>query len=228
MRTKVIVSWSSGKDSALTLNALHRSPEYEVVGLLTTMVNADRSVSMHGVPERLLDQQAASLGLPLVKVLIEPNAPNEHYEAQMRMALGGFKDSGVSHVAIGDIYLQDLRRYREEKLALMDMHGVFPLWKKDTHELARAFLEQGLKAVVTCVDTQLLDGRFAGRFYDQAFLDELPREADPCGENGEFHSFVFGGPGFRQEVAFSIGKMMMRDGRFRSVDLIPASRSREP
>ena len=221
MREKVVLSWSGGKDSALVLHALREAGAYEVVALLTTITEDYDRISMHGVRRVLLEQQAESAGIPLEKVPLAKNESNEGYESKMRVVLERFKEAGVSHVAIGDIFLEDLRRYREERLSSMGMKGLFPLWKRDTGELARAFLEQGFKAVITCVDTELLDGRFAGRAYDEAFLAELPDGVDPCGENGEFHSFVYDGPVFRRGIRFALGERVLRESRFSFCDLVP-------
>ena len=221
MRTKVLVSWSGGKDCALALHAVRESGPYDVVSLLTTVSEDSNRVSMHGVRRELLRQQAESLGLPLQEI---PIAPSDGYEATMRTILGRFKEEGVSQVVIGDIFLEDLRRYREEKLALIGLEGLFPLWGKDTTDLAHAFLEQGFKAVITCVDTDLLEPRFVGRRYDAALLRELPPGVDPCGENGEFHSFVYAGPGFRHEIPFTVGVLLPEEDHFQWCDLVPADK----
>ncbi len=195
--------------------------EYEVAALLTTVTRDYGRVSMHGVREELLDRQAEVLRLPLDKVHIEAGASNEDYEAAMRNALYRYLEQGVRRVVFGDILLEDIRRYREDNLARVGMQALFPLWKRDTTELAHAFISLGFRAVVTCVDSQHLDGSFAGREYDERFLADLPRSVDPCGENGEFHSFVYSGPSYREDVRFKRGEVVLRDNRFYFCDLLP-------
>jgi len=218
---RVIVSWSGGKDSALALFQVVRDGGFSVAGLLTTVTQGYDRISMHGVRRVLLERQAASLGFPLEQVMISRTATNDEYEARMGAALARFRDAGVSSVVFGDVFLEDLRKYREDKLAAVGMSCVFPLWKKDTRDLALSLSAAGFKAVTTCVDTQALDARFVGREIDEHFVAELPRGVDPCGENGEFHSFVYDGPLFRQKVPFHKGDVVMRDGRFCYCDLVP-------
>ena len=218
----ILVSWSGGKDSALALQELRKDSRYHIAALLTTVTEGYDRISMHGVRRVLLEQQAADLGLPLEIVWIPKNASNEAYEARMGQALERYKRSGVSSVAFGDIFLEDLRQYRQEKLALLDMQGLFPLWKRDTRQLAGAFIEAGFKAITTCVDTQALGEGFVGRRFDTHFLAELPASVDPCGENGEFHSFVYDGPLFKQGIAISLGERVLREERFYYCDLLPA------
>lgn len=219
---KVLFCWSSGKDSALALAELRRSPEHEIVGLLTTVTEAYDRVSMHGVRRELLLAQAASLGLPLTQVLISTTCTNAEYEAKMQAALAPFQAQGVELVAFGDIFLEDLRRYREEKLALAGLHALFPLWQRPSAELARTLIAQGFRIIVTCVDTQVLAASFAGRDFDAAFLADLPPGVDPCGENGEFHSFVWDGPIFRQPIPVGRGERVLRLERYQYCDLLPA------
>lgn len=221
MKEKVILSWSGGKDSALTLHALHQAGRYDVAAVLTTFTRDYDRVSMHGVRRELVERQTALIGLPLEKVWISQDASNEAYEMQMRAVLERHVKRGVSTVAIGDIFLEDLRAYREEKLARIGMKGLFPLWKLDTAALARSFLDLGFKGVITCVDTDLLDGRFIGRDYDEAFLKQIPSHVDPCGENGEFHSFVYDGPVFQEPIACARGEVVLRENRFAFCDLKP-------
>lgn len=221
------LSWSSGKDSAWTLHALRASREYEVTALLTT-VNIDAArVAMHAVREAVLEAQAAAAGLPLVKVPIPARCPNVVYEKAMSDAMTRARADGVFHVAFGDLFLEDIRRYREEKLAPVGMTPVFPLWGRPTAALAREMVAGGLRAYLTCVDPRKLDRRFAGRLFDDALLDELPRGpggVDPCGENGEFHSCVFAGPMFRAPLAVVPGQVLERDGFvFADVTMRPAS-----
>ncbi|NMC13385.1 MAG: diphthine--ammonia ligase [Chloroflexi bacterium] len=217
----IILAWSSGKDSAFTLHHLRSDNQYQVIALLTTLTADYDRISMHGVRISLVEQQAKSLGLPLEIVTITKNAPNEEYEARMAAALTRYQQKGVNAVAFGDIFLEDVRQYRLDNLAKLGMQGVFPLWLKDSHELVRAFIDLGFKAVTTCIDTQVLDARFAGRLIDESFLAELPEGIDPCGENGEFHSFVFDGPVFKEPVPFTFGERVLRDERFAYIDLLP-------
>src|SRR5262245_52894502 len=182
MRDKVIVSWSGGKDSALALYEL--AHEYEVVALVTTVTEGYDRVSMHGVRSSLLERQARALGCPLEKVFISQACTNDEYEARMRAALARHRDAGVTAVVCGDIFLEDVRRYREEKLFTVGLKGLFPLWGRDSAGLARRFIDLGFRAVLCCIDTRALDRAFAGRVYDARLLAELPAGADPCGENG--------------------------------------------
>ena len=217
----VLVSWSGGKDSALALNEILSSGAYRVVALLTTVTQDYDRISMHGVRRVLLERQAASLGLPLEQVFIPKDASNEVYEANMERALAKYRAQGVTSVVFGDIFLEDLRRYREDKLAAVGMKGIFPLWMRDTKQLAKSLFSLGFKAITTCVDTKVLGKEFVGRIIDENFLAELPSFVDPCGENGEFHSFVFDGPIFNGAVRFSVGEKVLRDERFYFCDLVP-------
>lgn len=221
MRAKLILSWSGGKDSAMALYELKRAAHWDVVALLTTITEDYDRISMHGVRRTLLEQQAAALELPLVPVLISKRSSNEEYETKMRRALEEQKRAGVVAVAFGDIFLEDLRHYREGKLAETGLTPVFPIWLKPSKELAAAFIDLGFEAITTCVDSQKLDRRFVGRSYDRQFLSELPEGIDPCGENGEFHSFAHNGPIFRERVPFRRGEVVLRDERFFFCDLLP-------
>ena len=214
MSDKIVMAWSSGKDSAMALHALRKDSRFEVAALLTTITTTYDRVSMHGVRHALLDRQAAATGLPMEKVFITPGASNDDYEKAMGQTLERLKAQGVTGVAFGDIFLEDLRRYREEKLAGAGMSGVFPLWKQPTAELAGRFIADGFKAVLTCVDSRVLDGRFCGRDFDQSLLADLPAGVDPCGENGEFHSFCFAGPVFAAEIPIRKGQVVLRDERY--------------
>jgi uncharacterized protein (TIGR00290 family) len=221
MTEKALFAWSGGKDSAMALYEVHKAGKYDITALLTTVTRDYRRISMHGVRQELLGQQAAFLGFPLEKVLISKSASNEEYEAQMQAILKKYLKASVTSVVFGDIFLEDLRKYREANLAKMGMNAIFPLWKRDTTELAHAFIDSGFKAVITCVDSKILDKGFVGRFFDKQFLSELPSNIDPCGENGEFHSFVFDGPLFREKLLFKLGEIVLRDSRFYFCDLIP-------
>ena len=212
MKTRAIMAWSGGKDSALALRRLQQSGAWRVDGLLTAVTEDYDRVSMHGVRNALLEEQAASLGLDLVRVYIPAASSNETYDERMASALAGCKGRGIDHVAFGDIFLEDVRRYREEKLTQVPMQAVFPLWGLDTGGLARDFIREGFRAVVTCVDLRVLDPSFAGREFDEGLLDDLPPSVDPCGENGEFHSFVYDGPGFRFPLAVEVGDRVERAG----------------
>ena len=221
MSKKILFAWSSGKDSALALYEIRKTPRYEIVALLTTVTKDYDRISMHGVRRVLLEQQAASLGLPLEKVLITKNSSNEEYEARMKDKLMEYQSRGVSAVAFGDIFLEDLKKYRENNLAKIEWQALFPIWKRDTVELSRSFVKLGFKAIITCVDSKVLDKSFVGRAYDEDFLKDLPPAIDPCGENGEFHSFAFAGPVFKEKISFTIGEIVLRDNRFYFCDLMP-------
>lgn len=218
----VLLSWSGGKDSAMALYEIGKAGGSQVLALLTTVTEGYERISMHGVREALLEQQAAAVGLRLCKVRIPRNSSMEEYETRMRRTLEHYRDLGVSSVVFGDIRLEDLKKDREDKLARIGLKAAFPIWQRDTAELASTFLDVGFKAVITCVDTQMLDGAFAGRTYDRQLLRDLPAGVDPGGENGEFHSFVYDGPIFRKPVAHRTGQVVLRDDRFCFCDLIPS------
>ena len=226
-KEKAILSWSGGKDSALALHKMQEARDCEIVSLLTTITEGYDRSSMHGIRRRLIEQQARSIGLPLEKVPLSRVSSNEEYESRMREILERHKNKGVSRVVFGDIFLEDVRRYREDRLASIGMKGVFPLWGKDTAEVARTFIGLGFKAVITCVDSQQLDPGFTGRAFDEHMLASLPVHTDPCGENGEFHSFVYDGPIFRHAILFSMGEVVLREERFNYCDLLPTT-SEEP
>lgn len=219
-RDRVLLSWSGGKDSALALEALRQSLRWEVVGLLTTVTEADDRISMHGVRTTLLREQAASLDLPLTTVGIPPSAKDATYEERMQAALAAARNEGVCFVAFGDLFLEDVRRYREEMLERAGMAGIFPLWGKPTGALAEHFISSGYRAVLTCVDTTQIHRGFAGRQFDRSLLHDLPPNADPCGERGEFHTFVYDGPLFAQPVTHRLGEEVLRDERFMYCDLL--------
>lgn len=213
MRERVLLSWSGGKDSAMTLFELQRGG-YEVAALLTTITEPYDRISMHGVRRVVLERQAEALGLPLRPIFISSCCMNEEYEQKMKEALLAYQPDGVQSVAFGDIFLEDLRTYREGTLAKIGMKGLFPIWKRNTGELARTFLELGFRGIVVCVDSKALDGAFVGRDLSAKFFDELPPSVDHCGENGEFHSFVFDGPIFHEPVRFSRGEVVQRDSSY--------------
>jgi uncharacterized protein (TIGR00290 family) len=220
-RIPVVFSWSAGKDSAFGLWTLLRDPAYEVRALLTTITEGYNRVSMSGVREELLDRQADALALPVVKVRIPPACPNEVYEQRMASTLAAEPFLGIDHVAFADLFLEDVRAYREERLGWAGKHCVFPIWGRDTSELAREMVASGFRAVVVCIDPQTLDRSFAGRDFDSEFLEELPNGADPCGENGEFHTFVWGAPMYREPIPCRTGEVVTRDG-FVFCDVLPA------
>jgi uncharacterized protein (TIGR00290 family) len=217
----VLVSWSGGKDSAIALYEILKSQKYQISALLTTVTEDFDRISMHGVRRILLERQVASLGFPLEKVFISKNASTEEYESNMEQVLAKYKDAGVTSVVFGDIFLEDLRKYRENKLATLDLKGIFPIWKRDPHELAHSFIALNFKAITTCVDTNTLGRQFVGRVIDEQFLSELPPTVDVCGENGEYHSFVYDGPIFKKKISYALGEIVLRENRFYYCDLIP-------
>lgn len=217
----ILFCWSGGKDSAMALHLLLQQKEYRVVALLTTVTEGYDRISMHGVRCELLRQQAKSVGWPLHEVRIPRKCPNSTYEARMEEALRVFYASGVRKVVFGDIFLEDLRLYREKNLARIGMTALFPLWKRDTRELIRFFHAEGFRAVAACIDGKILHRGFAGRELDAAFFAELPPATDPCGENGEFHTFVFDGPIFQRPVRIRTGEIVERDSLV-FCDLLPA------
>jgi uncharacterized protein (TIGR00290 family) len=218
---KVLVSWSGGKDSAIALYEILKNRNYQICALLTTVTEDYDRISMHGVRRILLERQVSSLGFPLEKVLISKNASNEEYESNLGKVLTKYREAGITSVVFGDIFLEDLRKYREDKLATLEMQGIFPLWKRDTQELAHSLTALGFKAITTCIDTSILGRQFVGREIDQQFLSELPSTVDACGENGEYHSFVYDGPIFKEKISFTPGEIVLRDNRFCFCDLIP-------
>jgi uncharacterized protein (TIGR00290 family) len=221
--TRTLLSWSSGKDSAWALHRLRQAEEVELVGLVTTVNEAAGRVAMHAVRESLLQAQAAAAGLPLWRVPIPSPCSNEQYAAAMTGLLARARAEGVAAMAFGDLFLADVRAYRERQLAGTGVEPRFPLWGADTAALARQMLAAGLRARVTCVDPRQLDASFAGREFDAGFLADLPPAVDPCGERGEFHTFAFAGPMFAAPIAVEAGPVVERDG-FVFADLLPARR----
>ena len=211
MKKKILMGWSGGKDSSLALRELLNGGEYDIEALLTTVTEGYDRISMHGVRRELLERQAEALGLNLHTVFIPQQSTNDIYEQRMGAALKRYLGR-IDTCAFGDLFLEEIRDYRIKQLARVDMQAVFPIWGRDTAKLAREFVDMGFKAVIVCVNSKQLDPGFSGRFYDHAFLDDLPDGVDPCGENGEFHSFVFDGPIFKQAVACEVGETVMRDG----------------
>jgi uncharacterized protein (TIGR00290 family) len=221
MKEKVLLSWSGGKDSALALYELEKNKNYEIVALLTTITQDYDRISMHGVRAILLEMQAESLGLHLEKIYIQKDSTDEQYERTMRKVLTKYLTAGVKSVVFGDIFLEDLREYRENKLNTIGMKGIFPIWKIDTAVLAHKFIESNFKAIITCIDTKYLDKKYIGMTFDKQFLTSLPNAVDPCGENGEFHSFVYDGPIFNKEIPHTKGEAVLRENRFYFYDLLP-------
>jgi uncharacterized protein (TIGR00290 family) len=220
MTRPILFSWSGGKDSAMALHALLQD-RVPIAALLTTVTETYDRISMHGVRRELLVQQAQSIGLPLHEILVPPQCGNSIYEARMEEALRFHYAAGVRTVAFGDIFLEDLRAYREKNLARIGMTALFPIWKRDTRELIRSFHAAHFRAIAACIDPKKLDRSFAGRELDASFFRDLPPNVDPCGENGEFHTFVFDGPIFRHPIPVTAGEVVERDS-FIYCDLLPA------
>ena len=214
------MSWSGGKDSALALHEVLKAGAYDVRALLTTVTEEFDRVSMHGVRRSLLRMQASSVEVPLEEIWIPKRTTNEVYDARMRDILMKYRKEGVREVAFGDLFLQDVRNYREDRLRQVAMRGLFPLWGRETGKLSREFIELGFRAVVCCIDSRMLTKGFCGRDYDLPFLESLPYGVDPCGENGEFHTFVHAGPIFKKEIAIAKGDVVLRDG-FWFADILP-------
>ncbi|RAI84694.1 Dph6-related ATP pyrophosphatase [Algoriphagus yeomjeoni] len=209
-KEKALFNWSGGKDSALALYKLQQSREFEIACLLTSISQKYQRISMHGVRVELLEKQAERIGIPLVKMEVPDMPSMEVYEETMRNTLSKIKEDGITTSIFGDIFLEDLRTYRENKLSELDIKGVFPLWKQPTDRLIREFLDLGFKTITTCVNEKYLDKSFVGRVIDEYFLKDLPSNVDPCGENGEFHTFVFDGPIFSKPIAFEKGGIVLR------------------
>lgn len=220
MKERSLVSWSGGKDSAMALYETTKEDEYEILALLTTVTESYDRISMHGVRRTLVEEQVKSLGHQIEEVFIPEKASNEEYDSKMKEALKKYKNRGVRSVVFGDIFLEDVRKYREGNLKKVGMRGVFPLWKRDSLKLVQSFIDLGFRAVVTCVDSKVLDRGFTGRMVDYDLLADLPPGVDPSGENGEYHTFVFDGPIFSHAVPFSVGDVVLRDS-FHYCDLLP-------
>jgi len=220
MKEKILFTWSSGKDSALALYRLISSGKYEIMALVTTVTAGYERVSMHGTRVGLLDKQAESLGFHMEKVYISKNSSHDDYAKSMRDAILTYKAKGVTTVAFGDLFLEDVRKYREDNLKTLEMKAFFPSWGLSTLGLAQDFVGSGFKAIITCVDTKQIDPGFAGREFDEQLLKDLPRGSDPCGENGEFHTFVYDGPIFKKRIEFKKGVTVLKENRFNYCDLL--------
>jgi uncharacterized protein (TIGR00290 family) len=216
----VLVSWSGGKDSCMALREVQKTPNIRVGALLTTVTRDFDRISMHGVRRILLERQAASLGIPLHQILISKGASNEEYETKMGEAFSQYRDRGINTVVFGDLFLEEIRAYRERLITKHGMTSLYPVWGRDTSKLIRDFITLGFKTAIVCVDPAKLDPSFVGRVIDDELLSQLPAHVDPCGENGEFHTFVFDGPIFKNPVKFSFGERVCRDS-FWFCDLLP-------
>ncbi|TRZ45163.1 diphthine--ammonia ligase [Robertkochia solimangrovi] len=203
-------NWSSGKDSAMALYKILNDPDYEVGTLVTTLNDESDRVSMHGLRKELLFRQVKSLGIPLHEILLPGIVSMEQYNSIMSHHMEMLKDEGYTHTVFGDIFLEDLKKYREDRLAEFGINAVFPLWKIDTRALMKEFLELGFKAIIVCVNAKYLGKEFAGKLLSEELLNEFPENVDPCGENGEFHTFVFDGPIFKEPISFSVGEVVER------------------
>ena len=210
MREKIVFCWSGGKDSALALHHLLQDDRYQVISLLTTCNEHFQRVSMHGVRLELLEKQAQSIGLPLQKMFVSQRSSNEEYLQRLTERLLAYKAKGVTAFAFGDIFLEDLKRWREENLAKLGLRGVFPIWKRDSGELIREFIAFGFRSIICCVNDAYLDQRSLGRNIDADFVKSLPPDVDPCGENGEFHSFAFAGPIFKEPLRIKVAQTVYR------------------
>lgn len=215
------MSYSGGKDSTFALSELFKSPDWEVTRLLTTANSTYKRSSMHGVRTELFQQQADSIGLPLDVVWLTPKDGGDGYQRKMKKALEGYKVNGFTHIAFGDLYLEDVRAYREKMNETIGLGSLFPVWGIPTKEFAKTFIESGFKAIVVCVDTAQLDASFCGREFDEEFLSDLPAGTDWCAEKGEFHTFCYDGPIFSKPILFKKGDQTLRENRFQYIDLLP-------
>jgi uncharacterized protein (TIGR00290 family) len=226
--TPVLLAWSGGKDSTLALERLLEDDAWRVVGLVTTVTAGYERIAIHGVRRSILHRQVAGLGLPLFEAEIPQQASNDVYEHAFAQALGqARRHSGalLDTIAFGDLFLADVRAYRDAMLARLGWHGLYPLWGEDTAQLAHRFIHRGYRAILSCVDTQQLDAAFCGRDFDVSLLADLPTNVDPCGENGEFHTCVHGGPLWRTPIELVRGERVLRDARFQYIDLLEAGSS---
>ena len=210
MKKKAIFNWSSGKDSAFALHKILQEDEYEIQALVTSINTKYKRVSMHGIREELVEKQAESIGIPLIKIELPESPSMEEYNSVMSKSMEKFVSQGITHSIFGDIYLEDLRNYREQKLKEVGMQGVFPLWKKPTDQLIVDFLDAGFKTIITTVNESYLDKKFVGKILDESFLHQLPKKVDPCGENGEYHTFTFDGPIFHFPIIFELGELVRK------------------
>jgi len=234
----VCFTWSGGKDSMLALKRIINSSTLKVDHLMTTLSNAYGRISMHGVREDLLDKQAANLNIPLKKIWLPERPSMEVYTEEMKKAYSQVKNNGIRKIVFGDIFLEDLKDYRDQMLSDIKLSGVYPIWKNPTKKLIEEFINDGFKAIVVCINTKLLDKSYLGKTIDHHFVEELPDNVDPCGENGEFHTFVYDGPLFKHPVDFSVGKSELRklsesdqagyDVNFWYCDLLPKSLNNDP
>lgn len=209
---RAFISWSSGKDSAFALHEVRKRGDIDVIGALTTVNATHDRVAMHGVRRELLAAQARAMSLPMLEVPLPYPCPNEVYESRMETAVEEMRSQGATHVVFGDLFLEDIRDYRERQMSGTGMDCLFPLWRRDTSQLAQEMIDQGLKAHVVCIDPKKLDPSFVGREFNRAFLSDLPEDVDPCGENGEFHTIVTAGPMYQRELQIAPGEVVERDG----------------
>ncbi|HEY7160991.1 MAG TPA: diphthine--ammonia ligase [Acidobacteriota bacterium] len=212
-----VIAWSGGKDSVLALQEIRKAIQIEA--LITTVTEHDR-IAMHGINKELILQQARAIGYPMIEVRIPEHCSNDQYELKMTEVLQKYRESGTESVIFGDLFLEDIRLYREDFLNRIGMKGIFPLWKKDTTVLAKQFIDSGFRAIIICVDTQILPKEFAGREFNFQLLNDLPQQVDPCGENGEFHTFVYDGPLFQEPVKIKPGQKFLKQDRFYYCDLL--------
>jgi uncharacterized protein (TIGR00290 family) len=219
--TQVALSWSGGKDSTLALERLKADPNVHVVALVTTVSMTYDRVSIHGFRRSILHRQSRALGIPLTEIPVEPGATNADYESAFAAGLTALRarNAELDHIAFGDLFLEDVRKYRDRMLTRLGWTGVYPIWSEPTDEMAMHFIRRGYRAHLTCVDTTQLDAKFAGRVFDDALLGDLPAGVDPCGENGEFHTCVVSGPLFTEPIAVVTGERVLRDGQFQYCDL---------
>lgn len=220
MKKKILLSWSSGKDSAWALHVLRRQNEYEIAGLLTTINAAFDRVAMHSTRRTLLEVQAAAADLPLVTIPLPWPCSNDEYESAMKRACEDAIDQGITAIAFGDLFLTDVREYRERQMNGTGLDPIFPIWNLPTAQTAREMVDSGMRAKLVCIDPRQLSPDFVGRDFDHSLLNDLPRSVDPCGENGEFHSFVYAGPMFKRDLEIAIGEKVERDG-FWFCDVLP-------